>query len=78
MKNILITAATFTVLLAGQTVMANDDGQEFLSWLNSGQDVVQVDQSHQFNKVSIRHENNVDDSYKAENDIFSINHMSDK
>lgn len=72
MKNLLITATTFTVLLAAQTAMANDDGQEFLGWLNSGHDVVQVDQSLQFNKVSMMSESNT----KA--DAFSLDFSSDK
>jgi len=79
MNKKLLTAATFTVLLAGQTAMADAGGhgsQEFLNWLNSSEDVVQVDQSVKFNKVSTKYENNVDDSYEAKNDIFSIHYMS--
>ena len=82
MKNLAITAATFTVLLAGQTAMADAGGhgsKEFLGWINNSNNAAQVDQSVKFNKESTKYENNVDDSYEeAKNDIYSIHFMSDK
>ena len=80
MNNKLLTVAAITLLLAGQTAFAgsSEDGQEFLNWLdNAGQEnVQQVDQSNDFSTISIKETDNVDPSYKPEEDIFSIHYMS--
>ena len=75
MNKKLLTAAALTLLLSGQTAMANNNAEEFLSWLD-GQDTVQVTESNQFDTVSLQNESDVDNGYQAENDIFSIHYMS--
>ena len=78
MKNQLLAITAATLLLAGQSAFAGNDAEEFLSWLdNAGQETTaQVEQSNQFSTVSMKDTNNVDTSYNAEEDIFSIHYMS--
>lgn len=79
MNKKILAISTLTLLLAGQTAVAKDDAEEFLRWFDeAGQVSLQVTQPQQFEKVSIRNEAEVDSSYKPEEDIFSIHHMSDK
>ena len=83
MNKKILAISTFTLLLAGQTAIAdtNDDGQEFLKWLDGADQVGSVEaqyQPQQFQNVSIRNEAEVDSNYKPEEDIFSIHFMSDK
>ena len=74
MKNVLLTIATVSVLLVGQSAMANNNSEEFLSWLDGGQEIVQVNQSSQFNKVSMMNQNTID----TQADAFSLDYSSDK
>ncbi len=73
MKNSLLTIATLTLLLAGQAAVAGDNSEEFLSWLNSGQTVTQVEQAPQLTKVSM-----MSKSIAVEADAFSLDYSSDK
>ncbi len=77
MNKKILAIATFALLFAGQTAVAQNNAEEFLSWLDGGHETVQqVAQENDFNKVSIKQEQAVDSTYQAENDIFSIHYMS--